>query len=100
MATKLNKTIKRETESTVFERSQNRNIIVSVEPTRNGAVIGVKIKGYRDVYKIGVGSVYTIAVNNHLAKIERRAKQIMKAEGISMRSAKARAKAECNKELR
>jgi hypothetical protein len=97
---KLNKTVKRETDATVFERSKLRNIIVSIEPTRDGALIGLRQKGNRDTYRLPVGSLYVRAVENHLAKIERKAKQIAKAEGKTIRAARAAARVELKKDLR
>jgi hypothetical protein len=100
MATRLNKTIKRVTESIVFERGKTRQIVVSIEPTRDGSSIGLKLLGNRDTYRIGTQSVLNMAIRHHQDKIERRTKAIMKAEGINQRSARARARKELAKELR
>jgi hypothetical protein len=97
---KLNKTIKRETDATVFERSKLRNIIVSIEPTRGGALIGFRQKGSRDTYRLPVASLYTRAVENHMIKIERRAQQIKKATGKTITAARAAARAELKENLR
>ncbi len=98
--TELTKPIKRETPATVFERSQSRNLIVSIEPAgRDGAVIGVRVKGTRQTYRVGVNSVYNLAVQLHVSRIEKRAKALRK-EGVPARSAKARARKEIDKELK
>lgn len=97
---KLTKVVKRETDSTVFDRSQYRNLIVSIEPAKNGAVIGMRVKGTRDTYRLQVGAMFVHAINNHQAKIERNAKALVKKEGISLRSARARAKREAAQDLR
>jgi hypothetical protein len=98
--TELTKPVKRETQATEFERSQNRNIIVSVEPVRNNAVIGLRLKGTRQTYRIGVASVYAQAVRLHLQSIEKEAKRISKDEHVPMRTARSRARKELTKELR
>lgn len=98
--TELTRPIKRETPATVFERSQSRNLIVSIEPAgRDGAVIGVRVKGTRQTYRIGVNSVYNMAVQLHVSKIEKRAKQLKK-DGVPIRSARAQAKKGIDKELK
>lgn len=94
MATKLTKTIRRDTDSMVFSASKHRNIVISIEPSSKGAVIGLKLKGTRDIYRLGVSTVFVQAINNHEGKVERRAKQLVKDEKISRRAATARAKKE------
>lgn len=98
---KLNKAIRRETDSTVFERGQARNLIISIEPAGRGeAIIGCRLKGTRQTYRVGVGSVHLLTVEKHLRNIERLAKRLHKDEGIPMRSARARATKEMAKELK
>lgn len=94
MATKLTKRVSRDTDSTVFSASKHRNVVIMLEPSSKGAVIGLKLKGTRDIYRIGVGSVFFQAINNHLAKVERRAKQLVKDEKMTKRGAMNRAKKE------
>jgi hypothetical protein len=101
MSSPLNKPIRRETSATVFDRSQLRNLIVSIEPAgREGATIGLRLKGGRRTYRIGVNSVYNAAINLHLQRIERKTKELMKHEGLKRRSALARATREMEKELK
>lgn len=101
MSSKLSKIIRRETDSTVFERGQARNLIISIEPAGRGeAIIGCRLKGTRQTYRIGVGSVHLLAVERHLQSIEKLAKRLHKNEGIPMRSARARATKEMAKELK
>lgn len=97
---KLSKPIKRETDATIFERSQHRNIIVSVEPTREGAMIGFRLKGSRDIYRLPVGSLYKRAIEHHLAKVEKRAKTIVKVEKRTIKGARAQARKELKEDLR
>jgi hypothetical protein len=89
--TELTKAIKRETAATQFERGE-RNVIVTIEPAPNGAMIGFRLKGTRATYRVGVGSAYVIAVRNHLDKIERRTRKIMRDEKVTARTARARAR--------
>jgi hypothetical protein len=98
--TELTKPISRETGETRYEKAQHRRLIVSVEPAgRDAAVVGVRLKGTRQTFRIGVQSIYNLAVQNHNAKIERRAKELKKA-GLNIRSARSRARKELDKELR
>lgn len=98
--TGLTKPIKRETEATQFQKSELRNIIVSVEPVRSNAVIGLRLKGTRQTYRIGVSSCYLAAVQLHLQKIEKEAKRLAKDEGIKMRTARARARKKLIEDLK
>lgn len=98
--TELTKPIKRVTPATVFENSQNRNLIVSIEPAGRGqAFIGIRVKGTRQTYRVGVNSVYNLAVQLHVQKIERRAKELKKS-GVPARSAKAKARKELAGDLK
>jgi hypothetical protein len=97
---KLNKPIKRETAASIFERSQHRNIIVSVEPTRDGAMIGFRLKGSRDTYRLPVAGLYQRAVEHHLAKIEKKAKHIVKVDKRTLKGARAQARKELKEDLR
>lgn len=100
MASKLTKTVYRETEATVFEKSQFKDIIVSVEPTRGGALIGFRLKGTRDTFRLPVGSLFVRAVEHHNGKIEKKARQLHKEEKLPMRSARARATKALKEDLR
>ncbi len=100
MSSKLSKPVRRETESTVFERGQARNLIISIEPAGREAIIGCRLKGTRQTYRIGVGSVHLLAIERHLKNIERLAKRYHKEEGLPMRSARAKATKEMAKELK
>lgn len=97
----LTKPVKRETPATVFDRSQFRNLIVSIEPAGlDQAVVGLRLKGSQRTYRIGVNSVYNAAVNLHLQRIERRTKELMKTEGLKKGPARARATKEQEQELK
>jgi hypothetical protein len=99
--TELTKPIKRETPATVFEKSQSRNIIVSIEPAgRSEAVIGVRLKGTRQTYRVGINSVYNLAVQHYVNRIEKLAKRLHKEEKVPLRTARARARKQIDKELK
>lgn len=98
--TELTKPIKRVTAEERREAGATRRLVVSVEPSgRTGAVVGVRLQGTRQTYRIGVQSIYNIAVQHHLQKIEKLAKRLHKEEKLPMRSARARARKELAKEL-
>lgn len=98
--TELTKPITRKTPETRYEKSQLRHIIASIEPAgRESAVVGIRLAGTRQTYRIGVDAIYTIAVQRHLAKIEKEAKRLNKVERIPMRTARARARKALDKEL-
>jgi len=100
MPTKLNKSVTRETASNIFDSGSLKEVIVLIEPTRDGALIGFRLKGTRDTFKLPVGSLFVRAVEHHNQKVERRAKAIAKEEKRPMRSARARARKDLAKELR
>lgn len=101
MSSKLTKPVRRETDSTQFSAGAARSLIISIEPAGRGeAVIGCRLKGTRQTYRIGVGSVYLLAVEKHVRAIEKLAKRLHKEERIPMRSARARAAKELNKDLK
>lgn len=78
--TELTKPIVRVTNSTIFQKSASRNLIVSIEPCGSrGALIGLRIKGTRQTYRVGVNSVFNLALRQHLSAIEQRIKQLRKA---------------------
>lgn len=98
--TDLTKPVKRKTAATVFDQAKAKAIVVSLEPTRTGASIGLKIAGSRDTYRLSVNTVFNIAVRHHQDETERLARKINKNDGVPMRSARARARKEMAKELR
>jgi hypothetical protein len=100
MATKLNKPITRETDSSVFDSGKLKDIIVSIEPTRGGALIGFRLKGTRDTFRLPVGSLFVRAVDHHNQKVEQKAKRLHKEDKVPIRSARSRARKELAKELR
>jgi hypothetical protein len=57
--TQLHKTIERETAATVFERSLERLIIVSLEPP---GLLGFRLKGTRQTYRLPVQTCFWLAV--------------------------------------
>lgn len=96
----LTKRVARETPATVFQKSQNRNLIVSLEPAgRDGAFIGIRAKGTRCTYRVGVNSVYNLAIRLHVQLIEQRIKELRK-QGVPMRTARAKARKEIEARLR
>lgn len=95
--TDLLKTVRRRTISRRREQSKARPMIVSLEP---GDVVGVKLAGTRQTYRVSIEGVYEYALRQHLARIEKRARQIAKSEGFKMRSALARARKELKDDLK
>lgn len=95
--TDLLRTVRRATIGRHFEKSKHRRLIVTLEV---GDIIGVRLEGTRQCYRIGIESVYYRAIGNHLARIEKRAKQIAKSEGLKMRSAMVKARKELAEDLR
>lgn len=100
MATTLTKAVTRKTAVETFDRGKSRSLIVSIEPAgRDNAVIGIRIAGTRDTYRLGVQTVLNMAITKHHDDVRRKAQKLHK-EGTPMRSAKAQAKRELAKELR
>ncbi len=100
MASRLTRPVIRETSTEVFDRSKSRNLIVSVEPAgREGTFIGIRVKGTRETYRLGLTSIFNLAISAHEGKVRRKAKELEKA-GIKARSAKAQAAKELAKELK
>lgn len=100
MATELTKAVRRQTAASIFEKQQYRNLIISIEPAgRDNAVIGIRAKGTRETYRIGVAGVYILAIQKHMQKIERRTKELIK-QGEPKRRAASMARKELEKELK
>jgi hypothetical protein len=79
-----------------FSRSKHRRYIISIEPPDE---IGVRLQGTRQCYRLSA-SHFTLGIQHWLDRVERRAKQLVKAEGLRMRSARAKARKELAKELK
>ena len=62
MATKLHKTVRRESQAQVFDRGM-RNIIISLEPP---GLLGFRAKGTRTTYWTTVEACYHLAVKAHV----------------------------------
>jgi hypothetical protein len=71
MATMLGKTVERETRATAYDRGKERPIIVSLEAP---SVIGFRLKGTGQTYRLTVGACYLLAVKADVSmeKRERR----------------------------
>lgn len=69
--TKLNKPIRRETDTIVRDKSKRRVLIVGLEP---GDVITVRPKGTRKSYSVSVESVYMFAARIEGERIRRERK--------------------------
>lgn len=95
--TDLVKTIRRRTVGQRRDRSRSRALVISLEP---GDVVGIRMLGTRQTYRRSIEAVYEDAIRYHLAKIEKRARQIAKAEGLKMRSAMVKARKELSEDLR
>lgn len=99
--TDLTKPIKRKTPVETFDRGKYRPLVVTIEPAgHDNAVIGVRISGTRDTYRLGIQTILNMAIRKHQDDIQRKAKRIEKEEGLSKRSALAAARRELAKELR
>lgn len=93
--TELEKTIRRRTKATRYEKSKSRAIIVSLEASQE---IGIRLEGTRQTYRLGVESVYELAVRVWANKVDKRAKELMKT-GMRKSSAIAMARKELSAEL-
>lgn len=95
--TLLTKSLRRVTVGRRREQSKSRPLVVSLEP---GDVIGVRYKGSRQTFRVSIEGVYEYAMTRHLARVEKRARQIAKAEGIKNRSALVKARKELAADLK
>jgi phosphoglucomutase len=95
--TDLRKPIHRRTIGTRREQSRSRPLIISLEP---GDVVAVRIAGTRQSYRVSIEGVYEYAMRQHLARVDKRARQLVKSEGLKMRSAMVRARKELAGDLK
>jgi len=95
--TDLKKTVRRVTIGRRREKSKARPMIVSLEP---GDLVGVRLQGTRQTYRISIEGVYEYALRQHLARIDKRARQNAKSEGLRLRSATAKARKELKDDLK
>jgi hypothetical protein len=72
-------------------------VILSLEPP---AEIGVRLQGTKQCYRLGAEQVYEVAVRFHEKQVERRARQLAKAESIPLKRAMTRARQELRSTLR
>lgn len=93
----LTKSVKRTTKSYRHEKSKTRAYILSLEPT---AKVGVRLFGTRQTYRLEAAAIYELAVRAHEREIEREASRIAKAEKISIRKARTKARRVCQKLLK
>jgi hypothetical protein len=87
----------RVTAATRHEKSASRALILSLELP---AMVGVRLQGTRQTYRLDAQSVYELAVRAHERTIERTAKQIAKAEKMPLRAATRKARKQCAELLR
>ncbi len=95
--TDLRKPVRRVTIGRRRDRSKSRAMVISLEP---GDVIGIRLQGTRQTFRRSIEAVYEDAIRYHLAKIDKRARQIAKSEGVKMRSAMVRARKELGADLK
>lgn len=95
--TELLKTVRRVTRGRRREQSKSRPLVVSLEP---GDIIGCRLQGSRQTFRVSIEGVYEYALRLHLARVEKRARQIAKSEGLKMRSAMVKARKELQEDLR
>lgn len=94
--TDLIKPIKRVTRSERFSRGKHRRLIVSLEP---GDVIGVRLQGTRQTYRLSIEAVYERAILAHVSRVEKRTKELKKT-GLRSNTARARARKELEADLK
>lgn len=95
--TDLLKTIKRRTVGRRRDRSTSRAMVVSLEP---GDVVGVRMMGTRQTYRISIEGLYELAIRSHLARVDKRARELVKHDGLKMRSALVKARKELAGDLK
>lgn len=99
--TELTKSVKRKSPVSVYDRGKLRPLMVSIEPAgRDNAVIGIRVAGTRDTYRLGIQTILNVAIRKHDDDTKRLAAKLQKEEQLSKRSALARARREMAKELR
>lgn len=77
MATKVSKPVYRETRGSVYDGGKERPIIVSIEP---GGVIGFRLKGKRQTYRLTVEFCFMSALKSQLIA-DKKEKRRLKKEG-------------------
>lgn len=95
--TDLKKRVVRVSAARRHEKSRARHVILSLEPP---AEVGVRLQGTMQTYRLSAEEVYELAVRGHERRIERRAKQIAREDGCTLRRARSQARKELKKELR
>jgi len=95
--TDLRKTVRRVTVGKRRDRSKSRALVISLEP---GDIVGIRMQGTRQTYRRGIEAIYEDAIRYHLARIEKRARQITKSEGLKIRSATVKARKELAQDLK
>lgn len=87
----LIKPVARVTSARIHEAGKTRRAILSLIP---GAAVGVRLEGTRQTYQVDAEVLYSFAVKQHERRIEKRAVHIHKAEGVRMKTARAKARKE------
>lgn len=95
--TELTKPVSRVSLTRKHEASRMRRFILSLRPPGE---VGVRLEGTRQTFRLGAEQVYVLAVRQHSILIEKRARQIAKETGKSIRSARAQACRELKPELK
>lgn len=95
--TDLRKPVRRVSIGRRREKSKARAMIVSLEP---GDLVGVRLQGTRQTFRLGIEQIYELAVRHHANKTDKRARQIAKSEGLRLRSATAKARKELKDDLK
>ena len=72
MVMKLKSKVERETDATVFERSQHRPVILSFEPPD---LVGVRLKRTRRTYYLSAESLYYLAVRAEVSHEQQQRKK-------------------------
>lgn len=95
--TDLRRTVKRVTIGRRRDRSKSRALVISLEP---GDVVGVRMMGTRQTFRVSIEGVFEYAMRQHLARIDKRTRQIVKSEGLKPRSAMVKARKELAHDLK
>lgn len=95
--TPLDKKVVRVSHARRHEKSKRRAIILSLEFP---ALVGVRLQGTRQTYRLEAGQVYELAVRHHEQRIEREAKAIARSESVPLRRARSMARKKLAEELK
>ena len=97
VVTELRKTVRRVTLTRRREKSASRALVLSFEP---GDLVGVRLQGTRQTFRLGAEQLYELAVRWHEERVARLARKIAKSEALPMRRALPKARKELAGDLK